>query len=354
MVTIFHWDMPCWLQDLGGLTNPIFVDYFRRFADVLFESFGSRVKTWITVNEPFNFCTISYGSGVWAPGVKSHGVGEYFCGHYIMLAHASAYHLYKEKYFDKQRGSIGITLDSRYYYPKHSKITPQDLQRAQNYRLGWFAHPIFSKDGGYPRIMIDEIGARSKHEGRTFSRLPEMDDETKALLKGSSDFFGLNYYTSRLLDVDKRQRDLFETPAWFKDARSLISINSTWKRAESSWLYSVPEGLRDLINWIKNEYNNPPIFVTENGWSDAGELEDDGRIDYLRTHLIAVSKAINEDGCNVIGYTAWSLLDSFEWNRGYLEKFGLFSVNMTSPRRERTAKKSVGYLRKFLNDRFLV
>lgn len=354
MVTIFHWDIPRWLQNIGGLTNPVFIEHFKRFADVLYKNFGSKVKTWMTVNEPFNFCTLSYGSGAWAPGIKSYGVGEYLCGHYMLLAHASAYHLYKEKYFEKQRGVVGITLDSRWYFAKHQKISKNDLHRAQSYRLGWFSHPIFSKEGGYPKIMVDEIGDRSKREGREVSRLPEMDEQSKKLLKGSSDFFGLNYYTSRLLDVDRRPLNQTETPAWFKDSRSLISIDTNWKQAESTWLYSVPEGLRNLINWIRSEYNNPPVFITENGWSDAGELEDNGRIDYLRTHLIAISKAINEDGCNVIGYTAWSLLDSFEWNRGYLEKFGLFSVNMTSSKRERTAKKSVGFLRKLLIDRFLI
>ena len=354
MVTIFHWDMPCWLQDLGGLTNPLFVDYFRAYADVLFKNFGSKVKTWMTVNEPFNFCTVSYGSGEWAPGIKSRGVGEYLCGHYIILAHAAAYRLYKEKYFDKYRGSVGITLDSRYYYAKHSKVSDEDLNRAQNYRLGWFAHPIFSKEGGYPKCMIDEIAARSKREGRPFSRLPEMDEKTKSLLRGSSDFFGLNYYTSRVLDVDRNESSSNDSPAWFKDARNMIHIDPTWKRAKSEWLFSVPEGLRHLLNWIKTEYNNPPVFITENGWSDGGELEDDGRIDYLRTHLLAVLKAINEDGCNVIGYTAWSLLDSFEWNRGYIEKFGLFAVNMSSPKRERTAKKSVWFLRKVIKERSLI
>jgi beta-glucosidase/6-phospho-beta-glucosidase/beta-galactosidase len=201
--------------------------------------------------------------------------------------------------------------------------------------------------------MVDEISRRCKHEGRAFSRLPAMNEKMKAFIRGSSDFFGINYYTSRLLSVDRKERNESDSPAWFKDAKSVISVDPKWKRAKSEWLYSVPEGLRDMLNWIKNEYNNPPVFITENGWSDNGELEDNDRIDYLKSHLKAVSQAINEDDCNVIGWTAWSLLDSFEWDRGYTEKFGIFSVNFSSPRRERSPKKSAMFLQKLIRKRKL-
>jgi beta-glucosidase/6-phospho-beta-glucosidase/beta-galactosidase len=108
-----------------------------------------------------------------------------FIGHNLLLAHAAAYHLYKDKYYDKQNGSIGITLDSRFYYPKNEFVTKADLHRAQTYRLGWFAHPIFSDNGGYPPIMVKEIEHRSKIEQRPFSRLPSMTGKTKRFIRGS-------------------------------------------------------------------------------------------------------------------------------------------------------------------------
>ena len=89
----------------------------------------------------------------------------------------------------------------------------------------------------------------------------------------------------------------------------------------------------------------------ENGWSDEGEMVDNDRIDYINAHLAAVSRAINEDGCNVVGWTAWSLMDSFEWNSGYEVHFGLFNVNYTSEGKERTPKKSVEYLRDLIKRR---
>lgn len=353
VVTLFHWDLPQWLQDLGGLTNPIFVDYFKEYVDVIFNAFGHKVRRWITINELYNYCIISYGFGKWAPGIKSPGVGDYLCGHHLLMAHSAAYHLYRDKYFEKFGGQIGITMESPYYIPKDSSVTPEEHQRALQYRMGWFANPIFGTEGGYPQVMIDEIKARSTVEGRPFSRLPKISDELKNELKGTADFFGLNYYTSAKFEVNKAERDPQEEPSWFKDSGILESVDPTWKRAKTLWLYSVPQGLRDLLNWIKNEYNNPPVFITENGWSDEGQMEDNDRIAYFNSHLSVVSKAISEDNCNVIAYTAWSLMDSFEWNSGYTIKYGLYNVNFTSPNKERTPKKSVNYLKNVIKQRAL-
>lgn len=233
-------------------------------------------------------------------------------------------------------------------------MTKEDLHRAQTYRFGWYAQPIFGKDGGYPQIMIDEIQQRSEIEGRNFSRLPKLEGNLKEFVKGTADFLGLNYYTSRLLSIEKRELNPKEEPAWYKDSKGIISADSRWKQSHSEWLYSVPDGLRGLLNWIKDEYDNPKVFITENGWSDAGQLNDNDRIEYFKTHMDAVLKAIYEDHCKVIGYTAWSLLDSFEWDRGYLDKFGIFSVNFSSPRRERTAKKSAHWFKKVIESRRLI
>lgn len=294
---------------------------------------------------------MSYGTGIWAPGIKSPGVGDYLCGHHILMGHAAVYHLYKEKYFEKFRGQVGITLDMKYYFPGNSSVSAEEYQRAMKYRLGWFADPIFSKEGGYPSVMTDEIGKRSSIEGRPFSRFPEMSEELKQSLKGSSDFFGINYYTSGFIDINKAERDPLEEPSWSKDSGIITSVDANWKRAKSEWLYSVPEGLRSYLNYIKNEYNNPPIFIAEAGWSDNGEIEDIDRVNYLNSHLLAVSQAINEDNCNVIAFTAWSLIDLFEWNVGFTAKFGLFKVNHTSPNKERTPKNSVSFFQSVIKNR---
>ncbi|CRK95547.1 CLUMA_CG009012, isoform A [Clunio marinus] len=351
VVTLHHYDLPQWVQDEGGFLNPNVIEYFKLYADTIFREFGSRVKMWITFNEPFDACTEGYGRGVSAPLIKLSGVGEYICGHYLLLAHASAYHLYKSRYAKDQRGMIGITLDGRFYYPKDATVTNDIVERAIQFDIGWFANPIFSKDGGYPKVMIDEINERSKKEGQAWSRLPKMSKTTMKYVKGTADFLGYNYYSSRLVRLNTSDFDPNAVPSWLSDTRLIYETEPSWKQAKSSWLYSVPQGLHDVLVWFKNQYNNPLVLITENGWSDDGRLDDNDRIEYLKSHLISVSKAINEDKCNVIGYTTWSIIDNFEWTRGFTEHFGLFTVNLTSPEKERTAKKSAGYFHDVIKNR---
>lgn len=198
--------------------------------------------------------------------------------------------------------------------------------------------------------MIDTISNKSLSEGRSRSRLPKMTKSMKESLIGSADFLALNYYTSRL--VAPRSVKTTDEPSFEDDMGADDFVSETWTRAKSSWLYSVPEGLFDLLNWVKNKYNNPTTIIAENGFSDEGGLVDDGRIEYMKAHLTAVARAI-DGGCNVIGYTAWSIIDNFEWLKGYTEKFGIVAVNMESVNKERTPKKSAFFLKQMISDKFI-
>jgi len=350
VVTMYHWDLPQYLQDLGGWMSPLIIDHFEYYADTLYKHFGDRVKTWITFNEPYVFCYKGYSSGTKAPLIHASGVGEYLCGHHMLQSHAAAYHLYKNSYFEEQQGEIGISFDIGFYYAANANVDQSVVDKAINFKLGWFAHPIFSEEGGYPEVMVQEIGRKSIKEGRDWSRLPEMSDELKAHIRGTADYLGLNYYTSSYVETSATESDY---PGWDKDKQIDESIDESWPKAKSSWLYSVPHGLHDLLNWIRVEYNNPPLFISENGWSDDGELEDNGRIQYLKDHLASVSKAI-DDGCNVIGYAVWSIIDNFEWLEGYTEHFGIFQVDMESEERTRTPKKSAEFYKKLSADHSFV
>lgn len=350
-MTLYHYDLPQWVQDEGGFLSESFVKYFEHYADTVFQTLGDRVKVWITFNEPFDTCLEGYGTGTSAPLVRSSGVGEYTCSFNLLMAHASAFHVYKKKYVDDQRGMIGITLDGRFYYPKDESVDEEVTERALAFDIGWFANPVFSKSGGYPEALIEEIDARSKREGRTISRLPKMTEDEKEFIRGSADFLGYNYYSSRLVELNSSDYNPKVEPSWVSDSRIIASVNPSWKRAKSTWLYNVPEGLYDALVWFKVNYDNPKVFITENGWSDGGEMADDGRIEYISSHLKAVAKAINEDSCNVIGWTAWSVIDNFEWLRGYTEHFGLYAVNQSSPTKERYAKKSAGAMAEIIRKR---
>ncbi|PSN34228.1 hypothetical protein C0J52_24414 [Blattella germanica] len=112
-----------------------------------------------------------------------------------------------------------------------------------------------------------------------------------------------------------------------------------------------PKGFRKQLQWLAKEYNNPPIFVTENGYSDHGALNDTWRIKYITGYLSEMLKAIHIDSCNVIGYSYWSFMDNFEWNAGYTQKFGIYQVDFNNPARTRTAKASVEVYKEIIRTR---
>lgn len=150
--------------------------------------------------------------------------------------------------------------------------------------MGWFAHPIFSESGGYPDVMIEQIKLKCLlNEDRLYSRLPHMSNTTKNFIRGSADFLGLNYYTSRNVELSSssagQEQSQKRPPSWEDDTQIVYSVDEKWIK---SFMYSVPKGLGDTLRWIRDQYNNVEVVITENGWSDGGELNDTGRINYLK------------------------------------------------------------------------
>lgn len=338
---MFHWDLPVWLHNLGGFANPIIEKYFEFYADVLFKNFGDRVKIWMTFNEPLLFCLSGYGKGSSGPLVEAPGTGEYLCGHHILLSHATAYHLYKNKYFVQQQGEIGIVNNFRFYYAKDESVSKGFVDEILKFTNGWLLNPIFN--GGYHKSMIERFDNLSKIEG-SWSRLPHMSEEIKKKIHGTADFLGVNYYTSRLVSP---KTEKFIKPFLDDDLDVDFSVDKKWTKGHASWFYIVPNGLYDLLLWLRDEFKNPKILITENGFPSDGDLNDIGRISYFKDHLAQISRAIKKN-CRVVGYTAWSLIDSFEWLDGYTQKFGIFAVNMTSENKERIPRKSSEFFKEII------
>nr|SGZ49394.1 beta-glucosidase [Zygaena filipendulae] len=341
MVTIYHWDLPQKLQDIGGWLNPHIVEYFTDYAKVLFDKFSDKVKYWITFNEPMQTCLEGYGGTYRAPALNHHGVAEYLCTHNLLKSHASVYHLFNESYRPLHGGKIGMALDSNWAEPKDPN-SAVDRKAAELYlktHVGWYANPIFSEKGDYPSELIEMVDKKSLEQNYTRSRLPKFTQEEVNYIRGTADFFGLNHYTTYLLTM--AGKEVGQVPSHENDVGIIRTQDPKWpSKSSSSWLKVVPSGFRKLLKWITSTYNNVPIIVTENGYADFDGVVDSARVSYYSHYLNALLHAIHEDHSNVIGYFAWSLMDNFEWDDGYVSRFGLYLVDFKSPKRTRTAKHS--------------
>ncbi|XP_061923161.1 lactase/phlorizin hydrolase-like [Entelurus aequoreus] len=339
-ITLYHWDLPQALQDLGGWENETIVVKFRDYADLIFSRLGHKVKFWITINEPYNIANIGHGYGAAAPGISFRpGTLPYIVGHNLIKAHAEAWHLYNDKFRSKQGGIISITINSDWSEPRNP-YKQEDIDAARRvlqFYIGWFAHPIFN--GDYSDMMKTIIRRRSLAAGLPKSRLPEFTSEEIERIKGTYDYFGFNHYTTVLaFPVDYGDLQHYDA-----DRGAGTIADRTYLDSGSSWLKVSPFGFRRILKFIKEEYGNPLVIITENGISERGpvDLNDVHRSYYYEKYINQVLKAYLLDGVNVRGYTAWSLMDNLEWATGFSERFGLFYVNRSDPKLPRLAKTSV-------------
>ncbi|XP_072947938.1 myrosinase 1-like [Epargyreus clarus] len=344
VVTLYHWDLPVRLQDLGGWTNPLITDWFADYARTAFALFGDRVKTWITMNEPIVVCELPYSTGMFPPPTRDPGVANLICNKNILIAHAKAYKIYDEEFRAMYQGEVGIT-NQLLWIEAETEEHEELSEMARELCTGMYSHAIFHKDGGWPPVLEKYIAMKSKKEGWPRSRLPAFTREEKKLLKGSFDFYGMNYYTSRAARKARPGEKLTDWP--LGDAPEIdakLTKRPHWTPAGSAWFFDNPEGIRNQLVWLKKRYGDIKILITENGYSSKDRrLDDMNRVKYYQDHLEQVLLAIKEDGVNVVGYTAWTLIDNFEWTDGYSVNFGLYDVDFNDPARTRTARASARY-----------
>ncbi|KAL3597131.1 hypothetical protein D5086_008768, partial [Populus alba] len=244
----------------------------------------------------------------------------------------------------RQGGKIGITLVSHWFEPySTSESDRMATERSLDFMLGWYMDPLTK--GEYPQNMHDYVGGR----------LPRFSEEESKMLRGSYDFIGINYYTTyyaqNVEDVNYKNIGFMEDARvnW-PGERNGIPIGP---QAGSSWLYIYPEGIRHLLNYVKDAYENPTIYITENGVDDVSSssleeaLNDPIREQYYKDIFHNVLKSINDHGVDVKGFFAWSFLDDFEWGSGYGSRFGLFYIDYEN-NLKRYAKNSVKWFEQFL------
>lgn len=353
-VTLFHWDLPQALEDeYGGFLSSRIVNDFKDFAELCYERFGDRVKDWVTLNEPLSYAQHGYASGVFAPGRCSKfvspkctggdsGTEPYIVAHNQLLAHAAAVDVYRKKYKTFQKGQIGIALNSGWIKPFHQTLNDtKAAYRSIDFSYGWFMHPITY--GSYPAEMVKFVK----------ERLPKFSKEQSSMVKGSYDFIGLNYYSSsyaKEVPCQDPQKLNYFTDNCVSTTGERNGVPIGLKTA-SDWLLVYPPGIQDILLYTKDNYQNPVIYITENGVDEFNNgtifLEDTMRINYHKDHFSYIHKSINEDKVDVRGYFAWSLLDNYEWNNGYSVRFGIYFVDYKDGLK-RIPKKSAKWFKKFL------
>lgn len=348
-VTLIHLDVPQALEDeYGGFLDRRIIEDFTAYADVCFREFGDRVPYWTTINEANIFILGGYDFGDAPPGRCSSPFGRsctegnstiepYIAAYNALLAHASAARLYKEKYQAKQHGVIGFSLYALHFIPFSN--TTEDVTatwRSYEFFLGWFMHPLMY--GDYPKIMNTIVG----------TRLPVFTKNELELVKGSFDFIGINYYTVVMIK-DNSVSLMTEPRDYLADnAATWIYINGSAPQTGDSYP-NTPWGLQGVLEHFKQVYDNPPIYIYENGQrtDHSTAVTDSSRVEYLQSHIGGVLDAVR-NGCNAKGYFVWSFLDLYELLNGYECGFGLYYVNFSDPNLPRYPKLSQRWYSKFL------
>ena len=324
-ITLYHWDLPQYLQDEGGWANRDTIAAFVEYADVVTKRLGDRVKHWITHNEPW--CTAIHGNldGMHAPGIKSVPTALQVC-HNVLVSHGLAMPVIRANVPDAQ---VGIALSLHPVQAASDSAADQDaVTRHDAFRNRWFLDPLHGR--GYPAVPMQMLGLDA----------PVVAEGDMAAIAAPTDFLGVNYYFPEVVKHDA-DGGFLHTSVVLPEGRERTYFN--WEVA--------PEGLTALLARITGEYQPAAMYVTENGSCYDDKVEADGSIndverrDYLVRHLAAV-KAACDAGAPVKGYFAWSLLDNFEWSEGYLRRFGIAYVDFET--QQRTLKLSGKWYQDFL------
>ncbi|MFL5561456.1 MAG: GH1 family beta-glucosidase [Gemmatimonadaceae bacterium] len=320
LVTLYHWDLPAALDDMGGWLNRDIADWFADYATVMYKALGDRVPMWATLNEPWVIAHAGYLEGTLAPGHRSLYEPP-LVAHNLMRAHGAAVLAHRAA----AKSQVGLVVNLEPKYPASSSDADrQAVARADAYMNRQYLDPALL--GSYPSEMREIYGAA----------WPDFPAEDFALIRQPIDFLGVNYYTRSVTEHDTEKLPL--------RARAVRQPNATY--TETGWeVY--PQGLADTLEWVTKRYGRIPLYVTENGaaffdppTTIDGAVDDPNRVHYYREHLRAVHRAMT-NGADMRGYYAWSLLDNLEWSLGFAKRFGIVHVDFATL--ERTIKRSGRY-----------
>lgn len=360
-LTLYHWDLPQALQDVGGWTSRETADRFTEYALTLHDALGDRVTTWTTLNEPWCASFLSYTGGEHAPGHMSVREGL-LASHHLLLAHGQ---VIRELRARDASLNLGLTTN-------HTVAVPLDATNADDVDAArridgqfnrWFLDPIFR--GSYPADIIEDVRAVDARAVADFEAAVHPGD--LVLISQPIDTLGVNYYHGDLLSGTEQERPpVSGGPTTTRTGRSpypsdagIYNVERGLPRTAQNWEIE-PAGLTTLLKRIWDDYAHDAgttLYVTENGAAFDDELviegeerrvHDDRRVTFLRDHLAATLDA-SDAGVDVRGYFYWSLLDNFEWAWGYDKRFGIVHVDYDT--QVRTLKDSALEYRRIIEGR---
>ncbi|UTA47172.1 GH1 family beta-glucosidase [Simiduia sp. 21SJ11W-1] len=324
-VTLYHWDLPQHLEDAGGWQNRETAYKFQAYADLVSRTFGDRVHSYATLNEPFCSAYLGYEVGIHAPGIACQKAGRQ-AAHHLLLAHGLAMQVLQK---NSPNSLNGIVLNMSPGYPKTQSLEDQEAAAlAEDFLFHWYAEPLFNCR--YPARALAHIPADAH---------PHIETGDMEIIGQPLDYLGLNYYTRGVYHADPAT-GFGET------------IPNGAQVTDMGWEV-FPQGLTDLLTGLNARYALPPVYITENGAAmkdqlRQGEVNDQSRLAYFQSHLRAVHNAVAA-GVDVQGYFAWSLMDNFEWALGYEKRFGIVHVDYAT--QKRTIKASGHALAAFFGSR---
>lgn len=321
--TLYHWELPSALADLGGWRNPDIASWFADFTEVIMSRLGDRVHATATFNEPWCITWLSHFLGHHAPGIKDIRATTLSL-HNVLLAHGKSIETMRALGLD----NLGVVMNFEYAQPVDE--SPEAKQAAELFDgiyNRWFLGGVFKQS--YPADVLVEIE----------QYLPKNYQDDFSTIATPVDWLGVNYYTRKLIAPNNSGQFPYHN-----------EVEGPLEKTAMGWeVY--PEGLHHFLTWADKNYSKGlPIYVTENGMAaydevNNGSVKDVARIDYFNQHLLAVQRAI-ADGSPVKGYFAWSLLDNYEWSLGYDKRFGMVHVDFNTLKR--TPKESYYALQKAL------
>jgi len=313
-LTLYHWELPATLADLGGWRNRDIGNWFADYTAIVIDKLGDRLASVAPINEPWCVSWLSHMLGHHAPGLKDIRATAHAM-HHVLLAHGKAMEVMRSMGQD----NLGMIANLEWAFAfDDSAAAEQAASLYDDYYNRFFLEGVFK--GTYPQAVLEGLEPH----------MPSNWQDDMTLISQPVDWCGLNYYTCKWLAPNQGP--------W----PSHTEHHGNLEKTQMGWdIY--PQGLQDFLVRVQQDYTgNTPIYITENGMANAdsvvdGSINDQARINYLNQHFAATQTAIAA-GVPVQGYFVWSLLDNYEWSLGYEKRFGIVHVDFDNM--ERTPKAS--------------